>query len=324
MSVELFWYGLIGAAALGLAYPTAVLLHMGRRDGIKWIQHDPGLVLNCVLLTPLSVGVILAHSSSFTPAPGSLATVAGFPLPYGVLLVAGAALAIQDVGRTAPAPPQLRHYSRANEFDRQARISLRTDPTMGESVYRQYSEAFPSFSGLKDLWTSRGSWPARLEFVFNIFSAAFLSFYFMWLCTAMVRKNQSDFATNLPGLRTALLLVTVVMVFWVPLRVYSEWYRRFYSDSCIRNYWGFWTLVALGMASFVALGILVAPDDLTETLSMGVGVLVGATAVVARLKPRWFSKVARVVEAMPVGNFFLSVGFMATVIGLYVYSQIKG
>lgn len=317
--LTIFWiaYGVI--AIPGLLYPATIVWHLrkNKKEALRWIQNDPGLVVNLTLLTPLAAGITAAKGGLVPPTEilnkGGL--IGGLVL--ATLLVMAFWQVLADIRRTIPSPVQLKDYRASLAMEVSARPKARKGAEdQVERIRQDYKRAHPPFRNLADVFRGRGSLPARVEVLLNFLCALFLSLFF-WIIVVRVIYSSSFSSDETPWL----VLAAITLLLWFPLRVYSEWYRAIETVGDLSRYGAYWFLLFVGVCAILLVTVLLVSERSIQitvaALSLGVSIF----SLLVKFRPNLFGYPARIVQEMHFGTYLSAVAiayltFLAIVIHL--------
>jgi hypothetical protein len=116
-------------------------------------------------------------------------------------------------------------------------------------------------------------------------------------------------------------VVSGVVIFWIPLRIYSEWYLNFgyYEKS---NYSTLYIANVVAVVWFVLISVLRADRSVAKIIAAVSGVAAGAMSFAGWLQPKWVEEGAGLVFGL--GTTYLIVVYMtlfAAVVLIAYYLQ---
>lgn len=182
-----------------------------------------------------------------------------------------------------------------------------------------FFDAFPPLAGPLDI-VKRGSIAVYTHIALNFLAVGTALLLFLTIFAILMVMP--------PGERTSffrlLLVPTVLLIVWFPIRLYAEWYLEFErSDYCL----DFQALVILALMAFLgAIGLLVlANPGSAETWLTVVGTIASAVATaLAYLRPQSLAAVKRAMDRMTPAaclGVFVLVLIAAVGVALGIHSQ---
>jgi hypothetical protein len=322
-------------ALVSLAYPVSVTLKLSpeAKEAGRWIQNDPAFNVFMPFIFFLALGVFLA-SADFTPI-GSLGSYKFISFGILVILLSIASFAVvstldrpllepflfKDAHAALEKEAQIRKevrpsYRGLDKIDDEGELkdAARSLDALRGSLLGSYKQEFPAFGSFSEL-RRRGSYCAWLALLVNAVVGLFVTliFWYLWnivLFRAMFRINKPEW----------IVLVTGLLVFWFPARLYTEWYIGMYSFDTMKDYPLFLFLAIVAAAAY-AFSVFRLAKSFSVKLFSAVGTgLLGAIGLIGRFQPKWLGKVAGAIEDMPPQWFFASLAIIVLALGAMVFS----
>lgn len=320
-------------------------------DAERWILNDPGLVVNLCLLVPASAA-ILAGSFDFslvTRVPRLPLLVLLGSLLLAALLVMRydrGQSTDDEPGRTPSTtltiepPPRFRDFRGALALECEARLAMDAfnhkkellrqaqdrapqgqsnevtaalrDVELARKTLRarisDYQSEYGRISGPREVFLGRGSWVARIAFVQNIYAALFIGLFFCSLIVVIVARGSGT--SKEPY--TWLCFIVATLIFWFPLRLYSEWYRSFGELRILgsEGYRGLVFMIAVGAAAISMLFFILARGKAQRIAVLTVSSFGFFASLAGIVNPDMFGWMRGAMEALGLGFYSLLVVFV--------------
>lgn len=296
----------------------------------RWIQNDPSFNFFSPFVFPVAVWVFFTRAdlAPFRKLTSRQSWISVFAF---VVLLTIMFLGVHETLRREPLEPFLfrdtvaavaseeAHRAGVRELHRRDGL---TDPekeqlkALQKSALEEYKTDFPAFGSLSAL-RERGSPCAWAALGVNAASAAFVLVFFWFLWNAVLFHR-------IFALRRAewIVLVAGLLVVWLPLRFYTEWYLGFYSLGTLEDFRLIKFIFVVAIAGYGLCAFTLAKRVTVKAFSfVGVGLLT-LGGVIGRLQPQLLEWLAREIEALPFRFFVCSLVILAITLSAMVYASL--
>jgi hypothetical protein len=336
-----FWGSVVVVFLIVVSYPAALgFAHPTRFS--EWLRNDLAFSVFGLWILPLLFGLVasVVLPSVHRALPGRDRQV--FVGLTALLVGCGIVVAVADLERTmeingvksipALAEPVMFATSEAFDLDGTSRSVLRpslaalleapTDAarvawnTQRTQFLTAYTTAFPGFRGFSDFWR-RGNVVAKVKFAINILAASTAALLFAGLLAAVwIAQKRPQTRLNRDGFIVACSLA----VLWFPLRLYTEWYIRYYSLSDLEGYSAFWLLAVVATVSLIAVVAVLKPRKMSVVIPAIGAIGSGIATVVGCVRPDVLLTVTAIVEGFTLPMFAVLVIVVASFLAVFAAS----
>jgi len=311
-----------------LSYPISALIHW-RDVGFESLRNELAFTVYLPFIFPLAVAVFF---TAFDPgflrrAARSTQALLLLALVAFVLIIA---LAVIDGSRRplCLAPYMLQDSKAAATMQQQLRSALysphdsdfRTNDQglkLASSERQTYLQKYPPFRSFSDQ-AQRGSITSWVALALNLISTEFAIFYLWYLGALVVLRARAK-----PAAVNDLVLVFALLVLWLPLRLYSDWYANFY-DLDLEHFGGFIVSVPAAFIAIVLLVGLIRPNASTRVFSVSSTILVALMGAIAKIKPEWLWDIGNAIEHLDPAFFLCGELMVIFAVVIFVALIVQG
>ena len=323
---------------VALTYPISVVLKLGPGSdyAVRWIKNDPAFNFFMPFIFPFAVGIFFA-SVSLKPFKNlgsyKVASYAGLavllflttfvvastrdrPFLEPFLFINSGEALDREVQFRKAIKPVYRGLAEIHD-EKQRRDAETALGLLRSSSIASYESNFPGFKTFSDM-RQRGSYCAWLALLINAMVGLFIVVFFWYLWNVVLFR--SVFRLNKPEW---IMLVAGLLVFWFPLRLYTEWYIGFYSFETMKGYYIFYFMAVVAVTAYAFCVFKLAKSFEVKLFSVvGTG-LFGLIGVIGKLQPVWLGAVANTIEDMPFQWFSASMAIIVLALGAMVLSLLE-
>jgi hypothetical protein len=323
-----FRFGVFAACFLiALAYPLSVIVNL--KSGYwTWLQNEPAFSIFMPLLFPLAVAVFFT-ACDISPLWRATRLTRVFLLSaLGVFIIFVIISAVSDSRRPLPlAPYMVKDSTAASALEVRLRKQL-YDPhnrdfrtqekglKLAREERQSYVEAFPTFKSFSDQ-IARGSSTSWITLALNILAFSFVAFYLWYLGMLVLLQSPSPRAVN------DLVLVYALLVLWLPIRLYSEWYANFYVVD-LSTFGAYAVSILAAVIALILLVGVIKPNAATKIFSISSTIVVAVTGAIGKVKPEWLWDIANTIEHIQPVLFLFGTLILLFVVLIFVARVMQG
>jgi len=336
-----FWGMSIAAFVVVATYPLSLsMAHPARFS--DWLRNDLAFSVFGLWVLPLLFGLVVSSivPSIYRALEGRDRKM--FLIAAIALIVCGLVVAVTDLDRKmqlnsdeaipALAEPVMFAAADPVALDAASRRVLRAGlaaliaaptpearaawETQRLAVIRAYGAAFPGFAGFRDFW-ARGNAVAKSKFGINVIASVTMAVLFACLLAAVwIAQKRPQTKLN----RDSFIVACSLAILWFPLRLYTEWYVRYYSLADLFAYPAFWLLAIVATISLIAVVAVMKPRKMSVVIPAIGAILSGIATAVGYIQPDALLAVTAIVEAFTLPLFAVLVVVLTTFLAVFAAS----
>lgn len=184
-----------------------------------------------------------------------------------------------------------------------------------------YKQRFPGLRSRQDVWEFRGGSPAKVALVLNGYAAFVLGLLFWYLIAVVVivplrgRPQQSH---------SWIWLFIGIETLWIPLRIYSEWYRKFgLLESVVWDYPMLVFILLVLAVAFVLSVFINSRGLIPRVLTVLLATLSYLTGLVSVFNPTAIGGIGTKIVSLGIEVYCLSLAIFGLALVAMAYSVVR-